>query len=143
MDDLLEGSSTIRSSVSADLFNANTDMEHQHKEASEDDSENDESSAVTSTPTCASKSRVDTNAPKMSILFNQLIDIKVGYFEEFEFVGSQRSHRENFCDEPMIFPSNPTNQNKTMAEKELYTFSKLCILEISIHIIGNCLCQYR
>ena len=58
----------------------------------------------------------------MSILFNQSEYIKVGYFGKFEFVDSQRAHCENFDKDPMVFPANPTNQNKTMTEKELYTF---------------------
>ena len=90
---------------------------HQHKEASDENGENDGSSAVTSTPHRANKSIVATTTPKMSILFNQLEDIKVGYFGHFEFVDSQRAHRETFGDNPMLFPANLTNQNKTMAEK--------------------------
>ena len=66
----------------------------------------------------------------MSILFNQLEDIKVGYFGVFEFVDSQRAHRKTFIDEPMLYPANPTNQNKTIAEKELYEFSELCMLDV-------------
>ena len=58
----------------------------------------------------------------MSILFNWSEDIKVGHFGKFEFVDSQRAHCETFGEVPTIFLANPTNQNKTMTEKELYTF---------------------
>ena len=44
---LPEGLSTIIYSVSADIFNAKTDVAHQHKESSDDDDENDGISAVT------------------------------------------------------------------------------------------------
>ena len=37
----------------------------------------------------------------------------------------------------MIFIYNPTNKNKTMAEKELYEFSKLCMFDVFILIIRN------
>ena len=117
MDAFLEGSLNIRTSVSADIFDAKTDVAHQHKEASGDDGNNDGSSEVTLTPICISKSRVATTTPKISILFNQLEDIKVGYFGSFEFLDIQRSHCETFVDNPTIFPANPTNQNKTMSEK--------------------------
>ena len=73
----------------------------------------------------------------MSILFNQLENIKVGSFGNYEFVDIQRAHRETFVDNAMIFPANTANQNKNMAEKEIYAFSELCMLEVSIHIIRN------
>ena len=109
MDAFLEGSLNIRTSVSADIFDAKTDVAHQHKEASANDVKNDGSSAVTSTPPCARKYRVYTTTPKMSILFNQSAYIKVGYFGKFEFVDIQRDHHETFGDDPMIFTSKPTN----------------------------------
>ena len=112
-------------------------MVHQHKETSDKDGENYGSSAVTLTPPRASKSRVGTTTPKMSILFNQSEDIKVGYFGHFEFLDIQRSHCETFCDNPMLFTVNLTNKNKTMAEKELYAFSEICMLDFFIHIIRN------
>ena len=96
---------------------------------------NDGSGVVTLAPPRASKYRVAITTPKMSILFNQPEDIKVGYFGKFEFVDIQRAHCETFGDEPMLFPDNPTNQNKTMTEKELYAFSELCMLDLFIHII--------
>ena len=71
----------------------------------------------------------------MSILFNQSENIKVGYFGNFDFVDSQRAHRETFGKDPMLLPSDPKNQIKTMAEKELFAFSKICMLDIFIHII--------
>ena len=80
MSALLGGSSTIRTSDSADIFYDKTDVEHQKKEASDDNGDNDGSSAVMSTPPCVSKSKVATTTPKMSILFNQSEDIKVGHF---------------------------------------------------------------
>ena len=64
-----------------------------------------------------SGSNVANTTPKMSILFNQLADIKVGYFGKFELVDIQRYHRDNFGDIPRIFPANPTKQEKTMAQK--------------------------
>ena len=66
---LLEGSSTIITSISADIFDAKTDVAHQNKESSDENGDNDGSSAVTSTPPRARKSRVDTTTLKMSILF--------------------------------------------------------------------------
>ena len=92
-------------------------MVHQNKEASDDDGDNYGSSEATLTPIRISKSRVATTTPKISILFNQLEDIKVGYFGIFEFLDIKRSHCETFVDNPTIFPANPTNQNKTMSEK--------------------------
>ena len=77
---LLKGSSTIRTSVSADIVYDKIDVVYQHKEASDDDGDNDGSSAVASTPPYASKYIVATTTPKFSILFNQSEDIKVGYF---------------------------------------------------------------
>ena len=58
----------------------------------------------------------------MSILFNQSEYIKVGYFGKFGFLDSQRAHLETFGKDPMLFPANPINRNKTMEEKELYPF---------------------
>ena len=135
MADLLKGSSTIRTSVSYDLFNAKTDVVNHQKEASDDDGNNDGSKVVTPTPPFANKSRVATTPPKMSILFNQLADINVGYFGNFGFLNIQRAHCENFDDYPMIFPTKQTNKNKTMAEKELYAFSEIYMLDILIHRI--------
>ena len=134
---------TIRTSVSDDIFDAKTDVAHKHKEASDNNGKNDGIIVVTSTPPCASKSRVATTTPKMIILFNQSEYIKVGYFGKFEFVDIQRSHCETFGDNPMLIPANPTNQNKTMAEKELYVFYELCMLDVLIHIIREFLCWYR
>ena len=135
MTALLEGSWTIRTNVSADIFYDKTYVAHRNKEFSDDDGENDGSSTVTSTPPHARKSRVATTTPKMSILLNQSEDIEAGYFRNFGFVDIQRSHRDTFGNDPMIFPDNPTNQNKTMTEKELYAFSELCMLDLFIHII--------
>ena len=73
----------------------------------------------------------------MSMLFNQLVDIKVGYFWNFEFVDIQRAHCETFGDDPMIFPDNPTKQDKTMLEVELYALSELCMFDVFIHNIRN------
>ena len=83
MDALIEGSSTIRTSVSADLFGANTDVAHHHKDSCDVNGENYGSSLVTLTPPCMFKSKVATTKPKMSILSNQSADIKVGYFGNF------------------------------------------------------------
>ena len=96
---------------------------------------NDGIGAVTLTPPHASKYRVAITTPKMSILFNQSEDTKVGYFGKFELVDSQRSHCKTFGKNPMLFPANPTNQNKTTAEKELYALSELFMLDFLIHII--------
>ena len=112
-------------------------MAHQHKEASDDDGKNYGSSVVAPIPTHVRKSKVATNTPKISILFNQSEDIKVGHYGKIEFVDSQRAHRETFDEVPMILLANPTNQNKTMAQKEIYSFSELCILDLFIHIIRN------
>ena len=117
MGALLEGSLTIRTSVSDDLLNAKTDVARHYKESSENDGENDGSSVVPSTPTHASNSRVATTTPKISILFNQSGDIKVGYFGKFELLESQRDHHETVGDDPILCPDKPTNQNKTMVEK--------------------------
>ena len=83
MSALLEGSSTIRTSFSADLFGANKDVAHQHEAASYDNGKSYGSSAVTSTPPCVGISKVATTTPKTSILFNLSADIKVGYFVNF------------------------------------------------------------
>ena len=115
MSALLEVSSTIRTSGSADIFDAKTNVAHNHKESSDDNGNNYGSSADTSNPPCASKSQVATTTPKISIIFNQSADIKVGSFGNFKFVDSQRARRETFGGDPMIFPANPTNQNKTMS----------------------------
>ena len=80
MASLLGGSSTIRTSASADLFDDKTDVAHQHKDASDNDGKNCGSSAVTSTPPRMGKSKLATTTPKTSILFNQSEDIKVGHF---------------------------------------------------------------
>ena len=77
---LLWGSSTIITSVGADIFDDKTDVAHQHKEASDNDGKNDWGSAVTPTPPCTGKNKVANTIPKRSILFNQSADIKVGYF---------------------------------------------------------------
>ena len=82
---LLGGSSAIRTSVNADVFDAKTDVSHPQKQASDDDGENNGSSAVRSTPPCTGISKAATTTPKMSILFNQSEDIKFGYFGKFEF----------------------------------------------------------
>ena len=132
---LLGGSSTIRTITSANIFNDKTDVAHQHKEASDDDGKNYGSNAVTPIPPQVGKSKVATTTPKVSILFNQQEDIKVGHFGKIEFVDSQRSHPETFGEVPMIILATPTNQNKTMAQKEICSFSELCILEVFIHII--------
>ena len=89
---LLEVSSTIRTRFSTDIFDAKTDVVHHNKEASGEDGNNGGSSAVTSTPPRAIKSRIATTTPKMSILFNQSDDIKVGYFGNVGFVDSKRAH---------------------------------------------------
>ena len=65
----------------------------------------------------------------MSILFNRSEDIKVGYFGNFEFVDSQIAHREISGNKPILFNAKPTKHNKTTAEKELYAFSELFILD--------------
>ena len=70
----------------------------------------------------------------------KLADIKVGYFEKLYFVDNHRDHRETFGDNPMVFLANPTKQEKTMSEKELYAFSELCIFDVFIHIIRNNYC---
>ena len=84
-------------------------MAHQHKEASDDDVENYGSSAVTVTPPRMIKSKLATTKPKMSILFNQLEDIKVSHFGKIEFVYRKRAYCETFCKVLMIFLANPTN----------------------------------
>ena len=58
-------------------------MVHQHNEASDKNGKNNGSIALTSTPTRVGKYKVATTTPKMSILLNQLADIKVGYFGRF------------------------------------------------------------
>ena len=80
---LLGGSSNIITSASAYLFDADTDVENHHKDFSDDDGNDDRSSAVTSNPLHAGKSKVATTTPKMSKLFNQSEDIKVVYFGNF------------------------------------------------------------
>ena len=82
---LLGGSSTIRTSVSADIFDDKTKGAHQHKEASDDNGNNDGSIMATLNPHRARKYKLATTTPKRSILFNQLEDIKVDYFGRFEF----------------------------------------------------------
>ena len=112
---LLGGSSTIRTSATADIFDDKTNVAHQHKEDSDNDGRNYGSSVVTPTPPRVGKSTGATTTPKMSILFNQSEDIKVGHFVKIEFVYRQRAHRETFGEVLRIFLANPTNQNKTMA----------------------------
>ena len=136
MPALLKVSLDIRTSVSVDIFYSNTNVAHQHQESSDNDGENDGSSAVTSTPPRARKSKVDTTTPKISMFLNQSADLKVGYFGNFNFVDIQRAHRGTFGDNPMIFPANPTNNNKTMASKEIYAFSELYMFDVFIHMIG-------
>ena len=111
-------------------------MVNQHKEASENNVENNGSSVFTLTPPRAGKYKVATTTPKMSILFKQSTDIKFDYFGNFGFLYSQMAHRDSFGDDPMIFSTNPTNQNKNMSEKEIYAFSELCMFDIFINIIG-------
>ena len=135
MDDLLGGSSTIRTIDSVDIFDAMNDAANKHKYASDNNGKNYGSIAVTSTPPCAVISKVATNTPKMIIIFNQSADIKVGYFGNFELVYIQRDHRENFSDNPTIFPANPTKQDKTTPEKSIYALSELCMFDVFIHII--------
>ena len=48
----------------------------------------------------------------MSLLFNQLSDIKVGLLGNFQFVDSQRTHCDNFGGKPIIFLANPTKQER-------------------------------
>ena len=67
---LLGGSSTIRTSASADIFDDKTNVAHNHKEASDKDGDNDGSIEVMPNPPCVSKYIVANNTPKMSILFN-------------------------------------------------------------------------
>ena len=83
MADLLKSSSLIRTIISADIFNAKTDVAHQHKEDNNNNVKNNGSSTVIFTPPRAINSRVSTTIPKMSILFNELTDIKVGYLGKF------------------------------------------------------------
>ena len=80
MASLIGDSLNIRTIVRAYPFDAKTDVAHHHKEASDKNGYNDESSAVTLTPIWASKYKVATTTPKMNIMFNQSEDIKVGYF---------------------------------------------------------------
>ena len=87
-------------------------------------------------PPCAGKYMVPTTTLKMRKLFNQSVDIKVGYFGIFELVESQKARLETFSHNPTIFTDNPPNHNKTMAEKELYVLSKLCMFGVFIHILG-------
>ena len=110
--DLLGGSQTIRTSVSADIFKDETNAGHHPKEGSDNDSNNNGISATTSTPPRVGKSKVATTTPKMVILFNQSEDIKVVYFGCFEFLYSQRAHSETFGGNPMICPDTPTKQDK-------------------------------
>ena len=135
MSELLGGSPTIITSVSADIFDAKTDVAHHNEKDSDNDGKNYGSSMVTLKPPHAGKSKVATNTPKTSALFTQSEYIKVGYFGKFEFVYIQRDHRETFYDEPMIFFVNPNNQNKTTAGKELYAFYELCMFDVFILII--------
>ena len=137
IDDLLKGLLNIITSVSANIFDAKTNVVHHHKESSDDNDENGGSSVVILNPYLASKSRVAITSPKMSILFNLSENIKVGYFGHFVYVDNQRAHCETFGNNPMIFPSNPNNQNKNMTEKELYAFSELCMLDILFILLGN------
>ena len=111
---LVRGSSTIRTSVSADIFDAKTDAARHHERASDENGKNYVSRKITLTPSCAGIYKVATITLRMSILFDQLVDIKVGYFGHFEFVDRQRYHRETFGNDPMIFSDNPTKQEKTM-----------------------------
>ena len=92
---------------------------------------------VTSIPPFAGKSKVATTTTKMCILFHKSTDITVGYFGKNEFVDCQRAHHDTFGNNPMIFPDNPTKQEKTMTEKELYTFYEICMFDVFIHIIRN------
>ena len=132
---LLGSSSIIRTSVIDDFLDIKTNAAHQHEEASDFSGNNDGSSAAVLTQPRVGKAKVANTTPKMSILFNQLEDINIGYFGYFEFVDSQRSHHETFDNDPTVFPVNPTKQDKTIAEKELYAFSELCISDVFIHII--------
>ena len=125
MADLLGGSSTIRTSISADTLDAKTDVTHQQDQENDDDSKNNGSIRVTLTTPRVGRSKVATTTPKMRILFNQSEDIKVGYFRKFEFVDIQRAHSDTFDDYHMIFLANPIKQYKTPEQKELYAFYEI------------------
>ena len=132
---ILGGSLSFRTSSSDDIFGAKTDVAHQHKESNDNVGNNDKSRTVMLNPLCVVKSKVATTTPKTSILFNQVADIKVCYFGKFEFVDIQRAHRETFDDDHMIFTAQPTNKNKTMAEKGIYELSEICMFDVFIHMI--------
>ena len=83
MDALLGGPFNIRTNVNADHFNAKTDVDRHNEEASDNDGKNNVSSMFMSTLPCVGRYKVATTTPKLSIFFNQLVDIKVDYFGNF------------------------------------------------------------
>ena len=72
---------------------------------------------------------------KMSLLFNrQSNNVKVGYFEELEFLDNQKEFEKIFGDKPTIIPTELVSQDSLTAAKILYSYSEKCKLDVFLHM---------
>ena len=142
MADLLGVSSTIRTSFSADIFYSMTDMVHWHRDYSDNHGNNDVSCAVTPTPPRAVKSKVANTTQKLSVLFNQSLDIKVGYFGNFEFVDSQRDHHETLGSNPWYFLITQPTRIKPYQRMNYIKFLNFACLTYLFILLENFMSVY-
>ena len=76
--------------------------------------------------------------PQMSLLFNDISNIKVGYFGKLEFLDIQAAFAEVFGDKPTILaPNRTTSQDFTSEARILYSYGEKCKLVVFLHMYRN------
>ena len=116
---LLGGSLAIITSFSDDIFDAMTNVAHQHEVSSDDNGNKHGSSGVISTPPRVGISKVATTLPKMSLFKISWQILQLDFLVNFEFVDSLRARCESFCGNPIIFTVNPTKGENHSRERNI------------------------
>ena len=73
--------------------------------------------------------------PKMSVLFKNGTNIKIGYFGKLEFLDNQTTFTEVFGDKPTILvPNIDIYQDSTSIARSLYSFGEKCNLDVFLYM---------
>ena len=73
--------------------------------------------------------------PKMSVLFKNGTNIKIGYFGKLEFLDNQTTFTEVFGDKPTILvPNIDIYQDSTSIARRLYSFGEKCNLDVFLYM---------
>ena len=76
--------------------------------------------------------------PKMSVIYKNVNNIKIGYLGTLVFLDNQETFSGMFGDKPTIIAQNiNTSQDSASTSQSLYSFGEKCKLDVLLHTLGK------